>query len=266
MLYLQSYLVKVGHTPLYEDTYEQKTGNSQQLTGLRMDDQIGKKRNWCWCFDCSLIFYRPSVPLSRKFSVETISIPKSPSKETSADHDIPREEILFQRDPVKKIITRSQAMTWKVLRIVILNDTPYALFGSDAITNPYQGDTDTNAVLSLLGIKKSGLPPPSGLPSSHETPGGALRGSWSGGKVVIIPEVKGVTLTSQSIADELCRLQGLIILGEDGFRMAEFHDGDNEAGWAGWDFWADASSMKDLKIGDNRFWVSINDQRANPWQ
>ena len=48
--------------------------------------------------------------------------------------------------------------------------------------------------------------------------------------------------------------------------MAEFHDGDKKAGWAGWDFWADASSMKDLKIGDNRFWVSINDQRANPWQ
>jgi hypothetical protein len=157
-------------------------------------------------------------------------------------------------------------MTWSVLNIVILNGTPYALFGSDAITNPYHGDTDTNAVLPMLGIKKNGFPQPAGLPCPNTTNGGALRGSWSGGKAIIVPDIKGTILTSLSIADELCCRQGLEVLGEDGFRMAEFHDGDRHAGRAGWDFWAEASAISDLKIGDIRYWVQIDDQPANPWQ
>ncbi len=158
-----------------------------------------------------------------------------------------------------------KAMTWCVLDIVILNGIPYALFGTDASTNPYSGDTDTNAVLPLLCFKKMGLPLPVGLPNSSTTNGGALRGSWSGGKVLVVPDVHGKILTSQSVADEYCRRQGLQVLGEDGFRMAEFHDGDRNAGWAGWDFWADASAMPSLRISNMRYWVSINDQPANPW-
>jgi hypothetical protein len=158
-----------------------------------------------------------------------------------------------------------KAMTWCVLDIVILNGIPYALFGTDSLTNPYQGDTDTNSVLPLLCFKKMGFPRPVGLPNSSTTNGGALRGSWSGGKVLIVPDVHGKTLTSQAVADEYCRRQGLHVLGEDGFRMAEFHDGDRNAGWAGWDFWADASAMPSLRISDMRYWVSINDQPANPW-
>jgi hypothetical protein len=157
------------------------------------------------------------------------------------------------------------AMTWCILNIVILDGKPYALFGADATTNPYNGDTDTSTVLPLLGIKKMGLPQPSGLYGSHLTNGGALRGSWAGAKVIIVPNVCGKTLTSQSIADEKCRRQGLELLGEDGFRMAEFHDGDKNGGCAGWDFWADASAMNELKISETRYWVSIYDQRSNPW-
>jgi hypothetical protein len=70
---------------------------------------------------------------------------------------------------------------------------------------------------------------------------------------------------SKTIADLQCRLQGLKVLGEDSFRMAEFHDGDHNGGTAGWDFWADASAIESLKIADQRYWVSINDQSANPW-
>jgi hypothetical protein len=158
-----------------------------------------------------------------------------------------------------------KAMTWCILDIVVLNGIPYALFGTDTLTNPYHGDTDTNAVLPLLCFKNLGLSQPTGLPNSNTTNGGALRGSWSGGKVLIVPDVCGKTLTSQSVADEYCRRQGLQVLGEDGFRMAEFHDGDRNAGWAGWDFWADASAMPSLRISNVRYWVSINDQPANPW-
>ena len=156
-------------------------------------------------------------------------------------------------------------MTWTVLNMVILNGKTYALFGSDASTNPYHGDTDTNAVLPLLAIKKMGLPTPAGLYGATRTNGGAMRGTWSGGKAIVVPDVQGSSLTSQAIADLQCRLQGLKVLGEDGFRMAEFHDGDRSAGIAGWDFWADASAIETLQISGQRYWVSINDQSANPW-
>jgi hypothetical protein len=44
--------------------------------------------------------------------------------------------------------------------------------------------------------------------------------------------------------------------------MAEFHDGS--APNAGWGFWAE-SIDPNLLIPGNRYWVSINDQNANPW-
>jgi hypothetical protein len=179
---------------------------------------------------------------------------------------------LFRSTPIPPALTRQveiksdrKAMTWSILNIVILNGKPYALFGADTVTNAYSGDTDINAVLPLLGIKKMGLPKPAGLPGSTMTNGGAMRGAWSGGKVIVVPDVQGKSLTARSIADLECRLQGLKVLGEDGFQMAGFHDGDRESGLAGWDFWADASAMEMLKISDQRYWVSISDQPANPW-
>lgn len=153
-------------------------------------------------------------------------------------------------------------MTWTVLNMVMLNGKIYALFGSDASTNPYHGDTDTNAFLPLLAIKKMGLPTPNGLYGANGDNGGAMRGAWSGGKVIVVPDVQGNSLTSQAIADLQCRLHGLKALGEEGFRMAEFHDGGRNAGW---DFWADASAIGTLQISGQRYWVSINDQAANPW-
>jgi hypothetical protein len=158
-----------------------------------------------------------------------------------------------------------KAMTWRVLNTATIGGKKYALFGSDNLTNPYQGDTDINEVRSLLCIQKNNLPAPLGLPKATTTPGGASRGSWSGGRVLIIPNVQASTLTSQVLADEKCRLQGLQVTGENGFRMAEFHDGDQLSGWAGWDFWAEVSSIEGLDNSDTRYWVQINDQRANPW-
>ncbi len=105
-------------------------------------------------------------------------------------------------------------MTWRVLNTATINGKKYALFGSDNLTNPYQGDTDSNEVRSLLCIQKKNLPAPSGLPPSTTTNGGALRGSWSGGRVLIVPEIQAGTLTSQLLADEKCRLQGLRGVGE----------------------------------------------------
>ncbi|MBD2327121.1 hypothetical protein [Alkalinema sp. FACHB-956] len=157
-----------------------------------------------------------------------------------------------------------KAMTWRVLQSFDTGQKRYVLFGSDQLTDPYQGDTNIQESRALLCLKKLNLPLPSELPPTTKTPGGALRGSWSGARVVIIPKVKGSELTSLEIANERCRLAGLKTWKEDGFRMAEFHDGDQEAGWAGWDFWAEIPPSQ--CIDNRRYWVWINDQPpANPW-
>ncbi len=158
--------------------------------------------------------------------------------------------------------TAKTAMTWRVLNTMAISGKQYALFGSDERTNAYRGDAELSEVHSLLCIKKSELPFPTGLANSTVTPGGALRSRWSGAKVTIVPDVPGNTLTSQAIADEKCRAQGLKIAGEDGFKMAEFHDGGVGAGW---DFWAEVIAIDGLDNPDIRYWVSINDQPANPW-
>jgi hypothetical protein len=64
--------------------------------------------------------------------------------------------------------------------------------------------------------------------------------------------------------DELCCLHGQSVGGGEGFRMAEFHKGDQLSGVAGWDFWAEVSSTDGLENPDNRYWVQIHDQAANP--
>jgi hypothetical protein len=159
------------------------------------------------------------------------------------------------------------AMTWRVLETRTLNGKTYALFGSDEQTNPYEGDTSTQELRSLLCLRKGGLPEPEGLPEPTTTPGGALRGSWSGGEVLIVPNVQGTALRSQAVADRMCEYVGRATGRGIGFRMAEFHDGDQQAGWAGWDFWAEAYAAENgLPDATARYWVQINDQpAANPW-
>lgn len=158
-----------------------------------------------------------------------------------------------------------RAMTWRVLQTAVIKGKSYALFGSDSQTNPYQGDTDINEVHSLLCIHKINLPAPLGLPSPTTTTGGALRGSWSGGQALIIPNIQAKALTSALIANETCRAQGQRLSDSDELRMAEFHDGDRLAGSAGWDFWAEVSSIEGLDNPNIRYWVQINDQNSNPW-
>ena len=143
----------------------------------------------------------------------------------------------------------------------------YVLVGADAFSNPYKGDTSTAEANSLLCILAQGLPKPLGLLEPVTTPGGALKNSWSGGKLFIVPKVQGTYLASEAIADTLCANYGAQNFNEYGARMAEFHDGDNKAGWAGWGFWAEAlkSPVHGTHTYDGRLWIKINGQPTNPW-
>jgi hypothetical protein len=143
----------------------------------------------------------------------------------------------------------------------------YVLFGTDGNSNAYTGDTSTSEAHGLLCLAKVNLPKPAGLPAPVTTPGGALRDSWSGGYIMVVPNVPGQKLTSKAVADGICNSYGQQNYGVAGFKMAEFHDGDKQAGWAGWSFWGDASlaARRGFEGFNDRVWTSISDQNANPW-
>ncbi len=158
------------------------------------------------------------------------------------------------------------ALTWCVLAFIKeRNGKSYALVGVDNMSNPYMGDIPIDMSLPILCIKKANLPKPGIISSPTQTPGGAWRGTWSGGYIGLTKPVQGKRLTSLAIANQICEESC-----GTGYRMAEFHDGASDL-WSGWDFWGEIASRQDalvfshLGFEDLRFWVSINDKNSNPW-
>lgn len=123
--------------------------------------------------------------------------------------------------------------------------------GSDAQTDPYNGDTPANTVLPVLCLQVTGA-----LPPANVTPD--FYNGWARGNVGVTPPVAGTQLTSPAAADALCATA----FGP-GWRMAEFHDGHygpNLSLTGGWSFWGFG-----FIAPGTRFWTHINDQPANPW-
>ncbi|MCP3105119.1 flagellar hook-length control protein [Myxococcus sp. K15C18031901] len=110
--------------------------------------------------------------------------------------------------------------------------------------NPYQGETQCSRRLPVLCLRKEGSPaPPQGVsPTFYE--------GWARGRVALTRPVVGAELRSLADANARC-----VAAFGAGWRMAEFHDGDGGWGWR---------AFGDLPA-DMRFWVHINDQRANCW-
>jgi hypothetical protein len=110
----------------------------------------------------------------------------------------------------------------------------------------YQGDTSCRTALPVLCLKPEGLGPPVAA-------GGAAREppAWTGARLALTAPVRGTDLRSVADANTSCHKA----LGT-GWRVAEFHD--SRQGW----------TMSGLGQIDNgsRFWVHINDQRANCWR
>lgn len=130
-------------------------------------------------------------------------------------------------------------MTW-----VVLQQIPGVVHvGTDAQTNPYNGDTPAAAVLPVLCLNVDNSPVPAGI-----TPD--FYNGWARGSLALTPPVPGSQLTSPGVANALCAAN----FGP-AWRMAEFHDGGG-----GWSYWGFGT----LPAG-TRFWTAINDQPANPW-
>jgi hypothetical protein len=136
-------------------------------------------------------------------------------------------------------LRNSRGMTW----------ASYGHDGSNGVDHvgcdgcdAYKGDTSCSSSLPLLCIHVDDSDPPADLDPE-------LLDSWAGGHLALSTPIRGRDLYSRSQADARCAEQQ----GE-GWRMAEFHDG-----W-GWDFYAWGHLPE-----DRRFWVAIDDQRANCW-
>lgn len=108
--------------------------------------------------------------------------------------------------------------------------------------NPYTGDTVCTTPLPVLCIRQDSSPNPGLVISFYD--------GWAAGNIHVTPAVAGTSLTSLSVANNLC-----VSYFGPGYRMAEFHDGLGGWNWSAYGNISNASP----------FWVYINDQPANCW-
>jgi hypothetical protein len=202
---------------------------------------------------------------AKSIALETPPIEAEVAGDADQDNSDPNDQL---KSSFKK------ALTWKVAKTQVLNGKTYVLMShnyandnDNHVSNPYTGDTPINRRRSLLCLKKSAQPTPApvGLtPLNITTPGGALSNSWSSAKMIAIPNVLGSDLTSRAVADQKCKMMGLLVYGQSGYRMAEFHDGQAGAN-PGWSYWVEGYSAREGLDKQGHYWVAIKDQPANPW-
>jgi hypothetical protein len=211
-----------------------------------------------------------STIMTAQAQTKAIALEKAPevsAVDVAADQD--------DTDPDDQLKSSfKKALTWKVAKTQIVNGKTYVLMShnyandnDNHVSNPYTGDTPINRRRSLLCLKKSAqpTPAPAGLtPLNVTTPGGALSNSWSSAKMIAIPNVLGSDLTSRAVADQKCKMMGLLVYGQSGYRMAEFHDGQAGAN-PGWSYWVEGYSVREGLDKQGHYWVAIKDQPANPW-
>lgn len=134
-----------------------------------------------------------------------------------------------------------KGMTWTLLDAQ--GSFSHVGFDDHEHSNPLFGDTGPHVSLPVLCLRQDGRAAPSSIALDKYS-------GWAQGEIRLTGPVAGATLTSRTVADNLCSGK----FGE-GFRMAEFYDGGG-----GWTFWAEGS------ISDaSRFWVANDSQPANPW-
>ena len=122
--------------------------------------------------------------------------------------------------------------------------------GADRKTNPYRGDTNCDQRLPVLCTRVDALPPP---PTSD---GMNYSYGWSGGSFNLTYPYSGHDINTREKANGVCKAAY-----GSGWRIADFHLGAlGIQGSDGWRMWGYGG----LNTG-RRFWASINDQPANPW-
>ncbi len=154
------------------------------------------------------------------------------------------EPAVLQSPPgpiAENLVAAHLGMTWVVRSRLEEEGRSYVLVGTDNASNAYKGDTPPTTELPLLAIRPTDSAKPTIVDSPH----------WAGGEVRLTEPVAASRLRSLAEANAKIREE----LGAE-WRMASFHDG------IGWRFWAEGT----LDTSESsRFWVTIRDQKANPW-
>ncbi len=131
-------------------------------------------------------------------------------------------------------------MTWK-------KGSHDSTLGTDIVgcaqCDPYVGDTPCSSKLPILCIKQDGSEKPNDLVIDFYC-------GWASGHIGLTFPVRGDLLTSVNDANLICEYQ----FGE-GYRMAEFHDGNG-----GWN-WNAYGNIDD----STRFWVYNDQTSGNCW-
>ena len=145
---------------------------------------------------------------------------------------------------------------------------------ADGSCNPYKGDTPCTTSLPILCYANGKYNRPC-YPidcTSHAMPAEFYCG-WNGGVLVLSDPVVGTTLTSRTVADNICSDQ----FG-GAFRMAAHSDGNYVLGMDDANFCDSTWPTGAISGGGwgysgyglkgpvwTRFWVAINDQPGNCW-
>lgn len=152
---------------------------------------------------------------------------------------------------------------------------PTANGGCDA----YNGDTDCSERKPILCLNKQWINrPPYAVDCSSHAMQSEFYCGWSGAFMKLTPPVQGCMITSEKMADQICRYYFGC-----GWQMAAHHDGwwldgmsdtnlyGNDWAWkqtGGWAFrgfsnLSNQCSANPVDVG--RFWVKVIDQPSNCW-
>lgn len=127
--------------------------------------------------------------------------------------------------------------------------------------NAYKGDTSIQEKLRILCI----VPGNQAEPAIYDThfSGRKFYYGWSGAKIGLTKKRKGVNITSKAVGDQFCKTD----LADSQARMIEHHD-NKVGGWNVGGFIHPNSKAKGQLKNPNssiKFWASIKNQPANPW-
>ncbi len=218
---------------------------------------------------------------STKIKIKSIEIDTIDNVVTIPDTIFSYPTVLDSTDKIDTILTTppngvvdvnpKKAMTWKFMgEDTDLNIVRVGISGGD----PREGDVTISAILPILAINVNDTARPNyDVSNINASQSKEYYSGWSCGTIKLTPPIRGEDITSREVADSLCQLY----LGK-GYRMAEFHDGKYVSGMSSTQYYGNSwPDMSNLNSGawhmfsygdidkDTRFWVSINDQRSNPW-
>lgn len=161
----------------------------------------------------------------------------------------------------------NMAMTWgtktpKALKGKIDKDNRIVVVGCSGC-NAYKGDTDirTKPKRHILCIVPGNEPAPTIYTTEYATR--KFYYNWSGARIGLSKKVRGSTITSRAVGDRFCKTD----LKDGRARMIEHHD-NKVGGWNLGGFIHLRSRAKGKLRNPNaghRFWASIRNQPANPW-